>query len=277
DLVQVAVSSGESSQFVLGLRRDGTVVAAGNNDYGQCQVAGWTDVIQISAGAGHAVGLKRDGTVLAAGDNMFGQREVAELRNLRLVLAGDTFTAGIDDSGNFAFVGYREYDPNTWYALNSYPTRWENLRELAARGDDLLCRTGNGAVLWFGFDGLMADFQTDCQLAKPEERVTALAVGGDYGAPFAVELCADGTVKVLGDDSYRQSRAESWRNVTAVAAGGGHVAGLTKDGAVLAEGRDDCGQCGVADWTDVVSVAAGEHCTLGLTKDGTVRLAGYLF
>ena len=277
DLVQVAVSSGESNQFVLGLKKDGTVLAAGNDDFGQCQVAGWTDVVQISAGSGHAVGLKKDGTVLAAGDNMFGQCDVASMKGLRSVLAGNYFTAGIDASGNFVFAGYREYDPGTWYELGDYPVSWKDLRELAARGDDLLCRTGDGTVLWFGFNGLMTDFQTNCRLADPGEKVTALAVGGDYGMSFAVELQAGGRVKVLGDNSYGQARAEDWQNLSAVAAGGGHVAGLKKDGTVLAVGNDDCGQCQVAGWTDVASLAAGEHCTLGLTKEGKLLLAGCLF
>jgi alpha-tubulin suppressor-like RCC1 family protein len=44
------------------------VVAVGNNDYGQCNVANWTDIIQIATGIYHTVGLKSDGTVVAAGD-----------------------------------------------------------------------------------------------------------------------------------------------------------------------------------------------------------------
>ena len=51
---------------VLGLKKDGTVVANCFNDgyqLGQCNVASWTDIIQISAGWFYSVGLKSDGTV----------------------------------------------------------------------------------------------------------------------------------------------------------------------------------------------------------------------
>lgn len=60
----------------LGLRSNGRVVAAGNNNYGQCDVGNWRDIIQIAAGAYHTLGLKSDGTVLAVGQHNEGQCEV---------------------------------------------------------------------------------------------------------------------------------------------------------------------------------------------------------
>jgi hypothetical protein len=53
----------------VGLKSDGTVVAVGHNDEGQCDVGGWTDIVQIAAGDSHTVGLKSDGTVVAVGRN----------------------------------------------------------------------------------------------------------------------------------------------------------------------------------------------------------------
>jgi len=61
----------------VGLRSDGTVVAVGFDDLGQCDVGGWTDIVQIAAGYYHTVGLKADGTVIAAGANSTGQCDVA--------------------------------------------------------------------------------------------------------------------------------------------------------------------------------------------------------
>jgi len=51
----------------VGLKDDGTVVAVGDNEAGQCDVGGWMDIIQVAAGYEHTVGLKDDGTVVAAG------------------------------------------------------------------------------------------------------------------------------------------------------------------------------------------------------------------
>ena len=41
------------------------MVAVGDDDDGQRDVADWRDIVAVSAGAYHTVGLKSDGTVLA--------------------------------------------------------------------------------------------------------------------------------------------------------------------------------------------------------------------
>ena len=43
----------------VGLRSDGSVVACGRDDHGQCDVSGWTGVTAVSAGWYHTVGLRR--------------------------------------------------------------------------------------------------------------------------------------------------------------------------------------------------------------------------
>ena len=46
-------------------------------NYGQCNVSYWKDIIAVSAGSSHTVGLKKDGTVVATGDNDYGQCDVS--------------------------------------------------------------------------------------------------------------------------------------------------------------------------------------------------------
>jgi len=48
----------------------------GNNSDGRCDVSGWTDITQVSAGYYHTVGLRSDGTVVAVGNNTYGQCNV---------------------------------------------------------------------------------------------------------------------------------------------------------------------------------------------------------
>ena len=59
----IAISAGAG--HTVGLKSDGTVVAVGSNAYGQCDVEDWTDIVAISAGGDYTVGLKTDGTVVA--------------------------------------------------------------------------------------------------------------------------------------------------------------------------------------------------------------------
>jgi len=56
-----------------GLKADGTVVAVGYNEYGQCNTETWRDIVAITAGGYNKFGLKADGTVVAVGYNVYGQ------------------------------------------------------------------------------------------------------------------------------------------------------------------------------------------------------------
>ena len=79
DIVQVA----HGYTVALGLKKDGTVVAVGDNSKGQADVSGWTDIVQIAAfdtvsttdiegTEGFSVGIKSDGTLVATGQYYYG-------------------------------------------------------------------------------------------------------------------------------------------------------------------------------------------------------------
>lgn len=67
-----------SSQHIVGLKADGTVVATGDNDYGQCNVSGWKDIVAIAANGGNTIGIKKDGTIVTCGENNYGQCNVSD-------------------------------------------------------------------------------------------------------------------------------------------------------------------------------------------------------
>jgi alpha-tubulin suppressor-like RCC1 family protein len=52
------------------------------DEYGQCNVSDWTDIVAISAGAWHTVGLKADGSVVATGLDSSEQCDVLGWDNL---------------------------------------------------------------------------------------------------------------------------------------------------------------------------------------------------
>ena len=62
---------GRRGSHSLGVRADGSVVAWGENLYGQCTVpaAAQSGVIAVAAGGCHSLALKADGSVVAWGDN----------------------------------------------------------------------------------------------------------------------------------------------------------------------------------------------------------------
>ena len=78
----MAISAG--SYYTVGLKADGTVVAVGNNNDGQCNVSGWRDIVAVAAGDNYTVGLKADGTVVTVGDNEDGQCDVSDWTDIKL-------------------------------------------------------------------------------------------------------------------------------------------------------------------------------------------------
>ena len=101
------ISCGQS--HTVGLKTDGTVVATGFNEYGQCNVEDWTDIVDISANHHYTVGLKSDGTVVATGDNEFGQCNVNEWKNITFIDAGYNHVIGITTEGTVVATGSNEY------------------------------------------------------------------------------------------------------------------------------------------------------------------------
>jgi tetratricopeptide (TPR) repeat protein len=98
------LSAGE--YHTVGLNADGTVVAVGNNDKGQCNVRPWKDIIAISAGYRHTVGLKADGTVVAVGENYEGQCDVENWKDIVAISAGDYHTVGLKADGTVVVTDY---------------------------------------------------------------------------------------------------------------------------------------------------------------------------
>ena len=100
---ETTISAGRAS--TVGLKRDGTVLAEGNNKNGQCNTSDWTDIVAVSAGGSHTVGLKADGAVVAVGSNAYGQCDVSEWTDIIAVAAGDNHTVGIRLDGTVVAVG----------------------------------------------------------------------------------------------------------------------------------------------------------------------------
>jgi alpha-tubulin suppressor-like RCC1 family protein len=263
--------------FTVGLKSDGTVVAVGDNDSGQCDVGNWTDITQVAAGTTHTVGLKSDGTVVAVGaefpeflevpEEFYpGPCDVGDWTDIIQVAAGTGHTVGLKKDGTVVAVG-----GNLQGQCNV--SGWMGITQVACGDSHTVGLKSDGTVVAVGDD----DYG-QCNVGGWTDIIQVAAGGWGH----TLGLKPDGTVIAVGDNSYGQCDVGSWMDITQIAAHV-HTVGLRSDGTVLAVGvggdpeegiNDDCGQCDVGSWTDIIQVAAGRWHTVGLKSDGTVVALG---
>jgi preprotein translocase subunit YajC len=234
-------------KYTVGLKSDGTVVAVGDNDGGQCDVGDWTDIVRVAAGDHHTVGVKSDGTVVAVGRNDYGQCDVGDWTDIVQVAAGCDHTVGIRSDGTVVAVGdnfYGQCDVGGW----------TDIVQVAAGCHHTVGLKSDGTVAIVGIVGGLDDWTHIVQVAA--------AFGHTVG------LKSDGTVV---DTGYNVS---GWTDIVQVATDRYHTVGLKSDGSLVSVGNNSYGQCSFGGWTDIVQVAAGYWHTVGLKSDGTVVAVG---
>ncbi len=245
------------ANHTVGLCNDGTVVTAGSNDSGQCDVDNWTNIVAVAAGAEHTVGLCSNGTVVAEGSNYDGERNIDSWTNIVAVDAG-YHTVGLRSDGTVVATGdnrYGQCDVDSWTDVATVITG--HYHTLGLRSDGTVVATGlndNG----------------QCDVGNWTD-IVAVAAGWRH----TVGLRSDGTVVATGADDYGQCSVDGWTGIVAVAAGDGHTVGLRSDGTVVATGDNLVGECNINNWTNIVAVAAEGGHTVGLHSDGTVVATGW--
>ena len=132
----VAISA-EDGHFV-GLKSDGTVVAVGKNNYGQCDVEEWRDIVEIATGKNHTVGLKADGTVEITGSSKESHSEVGKWRDIVSVAARDSQTIGLKADGTVVAglygLGDETNDVAGWKDIVAIEAGYKNVLGLKSDG-----------------------------------------------------------------------------------------------------------------------------------------------
>jgi alpha-tubulin suppressor-like RCC1 family protein len=246
----------------LGLKTDGTVVAVGDSDDGECDVSSWTNIKQVSAGYIHTAGLKTDGTVVAVGYNVYGQCNVSSWTNIKQVSAGNSdsgasHTIGLKTDGTVVAVGFNDYGQCDVYS-------WTNIKQVAAGKNYSIGLKTDGTVVAVGNDSYR-----QCDVYSWTD-IKQVSIGDSY----TVGLKNDGTAVAVGKDYYGRYDVSSWTNIKQISAGNYNVIGLKTDGTVVAVGYNYEGECDVTSWTNIQQVSAGYGHTIGLKTDGTLVAVG---
>ena len=103
--VQIAASS----NYVVGVRSDGTVVKCSlSSDVNWLNTGAWNRVVAVSVSDDHAIGLKDDGSIVTAGSNSRGQCSLPEgVSNEGFVAmaAGPANTILVNEQGDVIWMG----------------------------------------------------------------------------------------------------------------------------------------------------------------------------
>ena len=295
------ISVDVNSSHIAAVYADGTVDAIYFADYfnNRSEIQQWRDIIAVSTGNQHTVGLRSDGTVVAAGENMYGECDVSDWSDIIEITAGYCFTAGLKSDGTVVYTGYNNlsklYDVSDLTDVIAIDASHASGRALdCLLSDGTWIRRGHvGGDKW----GNSEKMYTFVDVAADENGYISKA--GDIidistGTACSVGLKANGTVKLIrnlkldGYSGYHKPDilmsgafdTSSWRNIVAVSANREHVVGLRKDGTVAFTGPLNSRykqHYDMSDWKNITGIYAGGEYIIGLTEEGTLLAAGMTY
>lgn len=235
-----------------------TVVAWGDNTYGQCDVPpGLSNVVAVSGGLDFSLALNSDGTVVAWGDNTYGQTNVPSTAT-NIVAISANWHGALALKADGASIHWGAF-------TNDAPPIATNLIAISKGYDYGFALKSDGSLLAWG----QPTFRTNLISVS---NVVAIAAALDH----KVTLSANGTVAAWGDNTFGETNVPSdLTNAVAIAAAYFHSLAIKRNGTVEAWGYNDSGQTDVpTGLSNVVVVAAGEGHSMALKNDGTVSVWG---
>lgn len=235
----------------VAIRNDGTVFATGDNSDGQCNLSGWTGIVDVALGHFDTLGLRENHTVCYAGSEYNSMNEDShDWKEITKITGNGGTFAGLRLDGTVVTNG-----------LNT--SGWKNIVDISA---------GDGYLVGLKSDGTaVAVGKNDNGQCDVENWRNLISISA--GSYHTVGLKRDGTVVATGKNDDGQCNTQSWRNIVAVDTGIFFTVGMTNDGRAIAIGSGYiCDH--IAEESSVVNFSAGPWHVLFLHKDGTVSAYG---
>ncbi len=230
---------------ILGLKKDGTVVAVGSNDTNELAVSSWRNIVQISAGGQGSFGVKSDGTVvstkfIASSSDWkkfdYGQNDISSWEDIVYISASDFHTVGLKADGTVVAVGKND-DGLQQCGVDS----WKDIVFIAAH------TTGTYGVK---ADGTVVKTTSGYNVSS-WRNIKSISVG-DY---HIVGLKQDGTVVATGGSVADNGELDvsNMKNIVAVVAGYNYTVALKSNGTLSALGlvNHSDGRGKVGGWSNI--------------------------
>lgn len=254
------VDIAKGNWHMLGLKTDGTVVAASRDISGEkaCDVSEWSEIKAIAAGNGFSLGLKEDGTVVSVGDYSDGYIiDTSDWTGIKAIYAEEGQAVGLKSDGTAVATGWNDYN-------QCEVEGWNNIKKIALGSDYTAALKNDGTVV-----------STD---KKYDVSTWTDMVDIEAGYSFIAGLRADGTVLIASYDEWGAVDTSSWTDIVKISAGCYGIVGLKADGTVVEDGisTETGGSSSAYDtssWCDIVDIAASGFVTVGLKSDGEVVIS----
>jgi len=300
-----------SRYHTVAVKYDGTVLAIGNNYYGQCDVFNWNDIVAVYADDVCTLAVTGAGKILVAGYLEETVKNTITLwENIIQVAANNYRIVGLKSDGTVVAVQRENFE--NWLVCDvsgmndivsislgenfiaglrsdgtiSIASNYENIygssgympNELGKLRDVIGIYSGYGYTIGLHRNGDINIVTENGGAPFLTERhwdiidVVNIYNNSDYQA---VALRADGTVSVISGQKDRQQLAiENWRNLIAISVNPNYTIGLTTAGDLLVTGTSDYGQYDTSGFSNAVDIALdGSHLAV-LHKDGKVTVLG---
>ncbi|MCL2065104.1 MAG: RCC1 domain-containing protein [Candidatus Cloacimonetes bacterium] len=277
---QSCIAIGET--HIAALRKDGTVVTAGENNYGQCNTKGWRNIIAVIAGDYFTVGLTKKREIISVGDIEYHYPGALTLKIAKILMMEEFCQSFISE----CFIIDNKIKKGVLNIINEVIRKtikktglqnisdqivrtelseWNDIVDIYSYKDKYVCLKKEGTVV------TIDDEKSNYPIIDDWRDITAIAVG-----EFIIAgLKKDGTVVCKGKGETL-CNTEKWDNIVEISAGSNHIVGLKKDGSVLSTGDQYHGRCNTSSWKNIIAVSACKETTIGLTKYGTILTAGKL-
>ncbi|CAL1126930.1 unnamed protein product [Cladocopium goreaui] len=191
--------------YTVLLRSDGSAVAIGQNEYGQCSIPALDEgmaYIQVAAGVLHTVLLRSDGSAVAIGQNNYGQFNIPALEDemaYAQISAGFDYTMLLRSDGSAVAIGRNEYGQCSIPALDE--GMWYT--QIAAGLHHTVLLRSDGSAVAIGQNG-----DGQCNIPSPEPGmcyISDMRVGRDLTAQL--ELAGeDDAVTLIGSSLAGEER-----------------------------------------------------------------------
>ena len=215
DIVQIDYFEGlwGEDHHIVGLTSSGKVVAEGTNRYGECDVSGWEDIVDVAAGATHTVGLRNDGTVVACGSNEYGQCNVSDWVGIVDVAAARYAVYGLTSDGHILAAGQKYEGDSTFNMVLEVPapevSGWDNIVAILAS-----CESGDGCDYVVGIheDGTIVTNRSTWAYLDDGDIESFQDVQCIGVASWGYTICVDsyGKVRAVGWDVDGTRIVDTW-------------------------------------------------------------------